>query len=163
MKLAGRVSDNPLPVPKRGKQRLFEGSKRVVKNRGWKKIKYTRPRHACANPRAPKEEPLRTIPEIMQASDAELYRILMQDGFISIPANAQCPKCKAGKLQPSESPMRLRCSAKKKCGKRTHILEGHPVFTFGSGVPSLQVQAACVLLVLSGVPATQVGRLMGVC
>ena len=38
MKLAGRVSDNPFPVPKRGKQRLLGGSKRVVKNRGWGKL-----------------------------------------------------------------------------------------------------------------------------
>ena len=143
------VNETCFPQPKKGKWRkaaksATKGKKVSKKDKG----DYTR--HGCASQKSRGERAgwKRTACEFIKASDAEIIKLLMEDGILEDLAGTTCTTCLKGKLsslsqRPGRTSLCHRCG-NKQCHMRVYPHHLHPIFSVADGrdhVP-LQEQAA---------------------
>ena len=103
----------------------------------------------------------RTLPELLSASNSEIVAMLEEDGLLPKWRGKVCPHCWKGTLTSTtrNNAPQYRCTANK-CTKFVLPHHLHPLFNVSSGQSHkpLQLQAALLLLRLTGVKTTSALR-----
>ena len=161
---------NPFPDPKRGKGRSVLKRPASLKTKAWKNVPYTRD---CQDvgPRGLRMDQTkwkRSLPNILQATDLGIVKLLLEDGLLPEWSGKNCPRCEKGKLQgwvykTGDACPKLRCNAKH-CQVYLNPHHLHPLFSEGYGVAalSLKTQAAVLLLKLNNITNSAIHRLLHV-
>ena len=95
---------NPFPDPKKGKGRSVLKRPAKAKSTTWKEVPYVRPNDAVEERRMDRVLWKRKLADLLQASDAQLFKLLRQDGLPQDWTGKRCPRCDKGtlsKLQPN--------------------------------------------------------------
>lgn len=138
-----------------------------MKTKGYKKVPYVRGDRDLP-PRGTRMERQtwkRSLQELLTATNAEIVKMLQDDGFLPNWHGKICPHCWKGKLTSTtrNNMPQYRCTANK-CSKFVVPHHLHPLFTVSKGHTHkpLQMQAALLLLRLTGVKTTSARLLLGV-
>ena len=110
----------------------------------------------------------RTLPELLEASDHGIIRLLIADKILPKWDGKRCPSCSKGTLsklfvEKRTGLLKHRCS-RKTCQLHMNPHHLHPLFTEGHGdrSRSLQLQSALLLLKLHKVPQSTIHLLLDV-
>ena len=158
---------NPGVVTKRGKIRVLHKRPASKKSLEYKKVKYVRGfRHVPpAGLRRDRAIWKRTLQELLYATDCQIQHLLEQDGLLPKWGGKLCPRCWKGKLCCGvfQGVRKYKCCSK---ACRSYILPHHlhPLFQMSKGKQHqpLQVQAALLLLLLTGTSSSDCRLLLGI-
>ena len=141
-----------------------------MKTKKWNKTKYTRERSEVG-PEGLRMDRIawtRSLADLLTASDADIYGILLEDGLLVSLEGKTCPRCGQGSLSKvsatrGEGLPKLRCRAKS-CHVYINPHHLHPLFVDGrgTGTTRLQIQAALLFLILNNVSHAVIHRLLNI-
>jgi len=164
-----KVVQKSFPGPKKGKGRMVKKSLLKTKKCAlWKRTPYVRHGRKSTKSRLEHEHWCRSAKELLQATDNQIVRILLKDGFLTDKTGSDCPTTfchgKLGELRVykcrSFKGPQHRCS---QCDSYFLPHHGHPVFTchWGQSWVSLQEQSATLFCALAHVKKTSTHLIMG--
>lgn len=156
---------NFFPDPKKGKGRCALKRPARAKSNEWKKVPYVRAKDAVQKQRMDRTAWKRKLADLLQATDAQLIRLLREDRLLHDWTGKTCPRCGKGTLSKPQLMLgtgmpRHRCSCK---GCQAYITPHHlhPIFVDGrgTGATPLQTQSALLFLLLNGISHPAIHRI----
>lgn len=139
-----------------------------MKTKAWKNIPYVRDPNVVKKQKMDRFKWKRSLPDLLQASDAKIVHLLRQDGLLFKWEGKTCPRCGKGCMskllaQPTTHLLKHRCNHRG-CQAYLNPQHLHPLFldARGSAATSLQHQAALLMLILNNVKYATIHRLLHV-